>query len=86
MLIKKIYDSISIGDYLYNTLYSLNNWEIINHIITNSIAIPITIITSKNIKITNEVYNRYVSRSIIYTYNAKVLNTNNINKKSCLIV
>jgi hypothetical protein len=79
LLIKKIYDSISIGDYLYNTLYSVNNWDIINHIITNSIAIPLTIITSNNIKITKEVYNRYVSRSIIYTYNVKVLNTNNMN-------
>ena len=79
LLIKKIYDSISIGDYLYNTLYSLNNWEIINHIITNSIAIPLTIITSNKIKVTKELYNRYVSRSIIYTYNIKILNTNNIN-------
>jgi hypothetical protein len=79
LLIKKIYDSISIGDYLYNTLYSLNKWEIINHIITNSIAIPITIINSNKIKITKEVYNRYVSRCIIYTYNNKILNTNNIN-------
>lgn len=78
LLINKIYNSISIGDYLYNTLYSFNNWDIINHIITNSIVIPMNIIKKNKIKITSTNYNRYISRSIIYTYNVKLLNTNNI--------
>tara|TARA_Y100000389_G_scaffold198139_1_gene234090 strand:+ start:1987 stop:3204 length:1218 start_codon:yes stop_codon:yes gene_type:complete len=79
VLIKKIYHSISIGDYLYNTLYSFNNWELINHIITNSIAIPLQMIKVNKIRITAKDYNRYISRSIIYTYNVKILNTYDIN-------
>ena len=78
-LIYCIYQSISIGDNLYNNLYSLNDWDIINHVITHMVVIPIKLLLKNKIKITTCDYNRYVSRSIIYTYNTKLLNVNNIN-------
>ena len=78
-LIYCIYQSISIGDNLYNNLYSLNDWDIINHVITHMVVIPIKLLLKNKIKITTCDYNRYISRSIIYTYNTKLLNVNNIN-------
>ena len=57
----------------------MNDWDIINHVITHMVVIPIKLLLKNKIKITTCDYNLYVSRSIIYTYNTKLLNVNNIN-------
>ena len=73
-----IYYGNCISDYIYSTTNILYDWNMVNHIITNSIIIPLKILNKNNIKITCKDYNKYISRSIIYTYNIKLLNNNNL--------
>lgn len=73
-----IYFCNCISDYIYSTTNILYDWNMINHIITNSIIIPFKIMNKNNIKITCKYYNKYISRSIIYTHNIKLLNDNNL--------
>jgi len=72
-LLKRIYLNDTIGDNLYYKIHSHNDWGIINHIITNTIISPLYLLSKNKIKINEKVYNKYLSRSIIYTYNSKLL-------------
>ena len=73
MLLKRIYYNDTIGDNLYYKIHLHNDWGIINHIITNTIMYPLHLLSKNKIKINEKVYNKYLSRSIIYTYNSKLL-------------
>ena len=72
-LLKRIYLNDTIGDNLYYKIHSHNDWGIINHIITNTVISPLYLLSKNKIKINEKVYNKYLSRSIIYTYNSKLL-------------
>lgn len=72
-LIENIYYNTCISDYILNKMYITNDWNLINHIITNSIVYPYYIIKMNNINIDKIEYNKYISRCIIYTYNNNLL-------------
>ena len=61
------------GDLILNKMYLINDWSLVDHVITNTIIYPYYMIKSKNIKVLNIEYNKYISRCIIYTYNNKLL-------------
>ena len=73
MLLKRIYYNDTIGDNLYYNIHLHNDWGIINHIITNTIMYPLNLLSQNKIRLNEKVYNKYLSRSIIYTYNSKLL-------------
>ena len=77
-LLKSIYFASSVGDNLYYKIHQHNDWGIINHIITNTIAKPLYLLSKNKIKMKDRVYNKYLSSSIIYTYNSKLLVMNGI--------
>ena len=54
-------------------------FKIIDHTITNTVVRPLRYLLSSKIKLTTMEYNKYLSRSIIYTYNTKLLYLNEIN-------
>lgn len=80
--IKKIneyYQSNIIADIIYFKTHKNNDWDNIEHIITNGVVIPLHIISSLKIKIKEMIYNKYISRSIIYTHNNKLLYASSLN-------
>jgi hypothetical protein len=78
-LIKRIYGLICQGDMLLNKMHYLGDWSIINHIISNIVYAPIVLLNKFDIKPLEIDYNKFISRSIIYTYNIKLLNISQIN-------
>ena len=78
-LIQQIYQMNCFGDFFYFKIHQLNDWEIINHILTFSVVCPLRLLSIQKIKIINKTYNKYLSRSIIYTYNLKLLNNHGLN-------
>jgi hypothetical protein len=77
-LLKSIYLTNTVGDNCYYKINQHNDWGIINHIITHTIAHPLQILSKNKIKMKDRVYNKYLSRSIIYTYNSKLLAMNGL--------
>lgn len=77
--INEYYTSNIIADNIYLKTHKNNDWDNIEHIITNGITIPLHIISSLKIKIKEMIYNKYISRSIIYTHNNKLLHSSSIN-------
>jgi len=73
VLLKRIYLTNTIGDNLYYKIHLHNDWGIINHIITNTVMYPLHLLSKNKIRLNEKVYNKYLSRSIIYTYNSKLL-------------
>jgi hypothetical protein len=86
MLLKRIYLANTIGDNLYYKIHLYNDWGFINHIITNTIMSPLQLLSKNKIKINEKVYNKYLSRSIIYTYNSKLLTMNGLNTNVLSII
>ncbi len=78
-LLYQVYNSYSIGDNFQIYLQKLNDWDLIDHTITNTVVCPLRYLLSSKIKLTTMEYNKYLSRSIIYTYNTKLLYLNEIN-------
>jgi len=72
-ILLSIFNSSCIGDFLYTKLKMYNEWDIINHIITYSVLTPVMLLSKHGIKTKEKKYNKYLSRSIIYTYNNKLL-------------
>ena len=77
-IIKNIYNSNCIGDNILSFIHKFNDWLLLNHFITYSIVYPIYLMNLNKIKINELIYNKYVSKSIIYTYNIKLLSTHNL--------
>tara|TARA_B100000519_G_scaffold79329_2_gene68609 strand:+ start:378 stop:1556 length:1179 start_codon:yes stop_codon:yes gene_type:complete len=77
-LINHIYRSYCIGDLFNMGLQRNYDWELINHSITFTTIVPLKSLYRYNIKMNKMIYNKYLSRSIIYTYNNKLLSSNNL--------
>ncbi len=80
-LTKQVYEHTCYSDYILNKMYITNDWNLINHIITNSIVYPYYITKSKDINIHKIEYNKYISRCIIYTYNNNLLYSYNFDHR-----
>ena len=79
MVIHLIYYNNYLGDILLTKIHNILDWELIEHLITNTIVIPILLIRNNDVKILDMVYNKYISKCIIYTHNRKLLTCNQIN-------
>ena len=66
-LINHIYRSYCIGDLFNMGLQRNYDWELINHSITFTTIVPLKSLYRYNIKMNKMIYNKYLSRSIIYT-------------------
>ena len=73
LILNNIYNHMCYGDLILNKMYLINDWSLVDHVITNTIVYPYYMIKSKKIKVLNIEYNKYISRCIIYTYNNKLL-------------
>ena len=79
-IINKIYHLHCIGDNNLTYIYNNNYWELIKNIITNILVYPIQILKNNKINLNKEIrYNHYISKSIIHTYNTKLLKESNTN-------
>ena len=74
-----IYYNNYLGDILLTKIHNILDWELIEHLITNTIVIPILLIRNNDIKVLDMDYNKYISKCIIYTHNRKLLISNEIN-------
>ena len=74
----EIYHLYSISELYSNNIHEHNNWDYIEHIITCNIVSPIILLRLNKIEITKVDYNKYISKSIIYIHNCKLLNQNNL--------
>ena len=77
-LIHNIYLSCCIGDTFNNVLQKTYYWGLIDHITTMSLIIPLRYLTNHNIIMDRMIYNKYLSRSIIYTHSYKILQLHNL--------
>jgi len=77
----KLYHSLVQGDYLYTMIYHQNSWDNIEHVITFNVYVPLHyyIKNCDKIKENQLTYNKYLSHSIIYTHNSKLLTQNKYN-------
>ena len=84
--IHQIYLSNCISDNYHIKIHKLNNWDISEHMITQGILLPLYYLSKGKIKMQSMIYNKYLSRSIIYTFNSKLLYSYEINYQilSCL--
>lgn len=79
-IINKIYYLHCIGDNYLTYIYNNNNWELIKYIITNILIYPLHIFKINKINLNKEIKNNhYISKSIIHTYNTRLLKENNLN-------
>ena len=85
-LIHNILLSYCIGDTINHQLQIIYGWDLIDHIITNTIVLPLRYLSYNKVKMNRMIFNKYLSRSIIYTYNIKLLHHHglNISMLSCL--
>ena len=85
-LIHRIYLSYCIGDTFNNQWQKLYDWDLINYMVINTTLLPLRYLSYNKIKMNKMIYNKYLSRSIIYTYNNKLLHLYrlNIHILSCL--
>ena len=73
ILINNIFHSYCSGDIFHKHILYLNDWDLLNHMITGTIVNPILYLSLSKIKIDKIEFNKYLSKSIIYTYNNKLL-------------
>ena len=78
-LIHRIYLSYCIGDTFNNQWQKLYDWDLINHMVINTTLLPLRYLSYNKIKMNKMIYNKYLSRSIIYTYNNKLLHLHGLN-------
>ena len=78
LLIDKIYEFNIISDNLLNITHETNHWNFIDHIITVNIVSPIILLRLNKIEVLNIIYNKYISKCIIYIHNIKILTKYNI--------
>ena len=64
----------------------MNNWNYLDNIITCNIVYPIIILKKNNVSIGELKYNKYISKSIIYIHNCKLLKNNNLNYETLLFL
>ena len=76
-LLNEIYHLNCIGDNLLTFIHIINDWQLLEHLLTFSVVIPICKL-NKQVKIKDIIYNKYISKSIIYTHNIKLLHQSNI--------
>jgi len=71
----KLYHSLVQGDYLYTMIYHQNSWSNIENIITFNVYIPLHYYIKHCGKLSKVplIYNKYLSHSIIYIHNSKLL-------------
>ena len=79
ILLNEIYYHNYLGDILLSKIHIYSDWDLIEHLITNIIVKPILLLNHKKIKISNIIYNKYISKCIIYTYNRKLLIYHSLN-------
>ena len=77
-IIDKIYDNILLSDYI-NSILSYNNENIFSILVIFQITIPILLLKNNYNKenLNTIIFNKYISKSIIYTHNNTLLNTLN---------
>lgn len=75
----KIYELLSISEVYSQIIHENNNWNYIDNIITCNIVYPIVILKRNDVKIDSLIYNKYISKCIIYIHNSKLLNSLNLN-------
>lgn len=75
----KIYELLSISEVYSQIIHENNNWNYIDNIITCNIVYPIVILKRNDVKIDSLIYNKYISKCIIYIHNYKLLNSLNLN-------
>ena len=71
-LLNEVYHLNCIGDNLLTFIHIINDWQLLEHLLTFSVVLPICNL-NKHVKIKNIIYNKYISKSIIYTHNVKLL-------------
>lgn len=74
-IIDEIYYYQIIGDYIYTLIHQNNDWMLVEHLITYQIIVPYILLkeTIKKNKLKNMLYNKYISKSIIYTHNYNLI-------------
>ena len=74
-IIDEIYYNQIIGDYIYTLIHQNNDWTLVGHLITYQIIVPYLLLkeTIKKNKLKNMLYNKYISKSIIYTHNYNLI-------------
>ena len=77
-IINDIYYNNCIGDNTLSFFHKFNDWQLLNHFITYSIVYPIYLMNLNKVQLNELIYNKYVIKSIIYTYNIKLLITHNL--------
>ena len=82
-IIDEIYYHQIIGDYIYTLIHQNNNWMLIEHLITYQILVPYLLLKDKinKKKLKNMLYNKYISKSIIYTHNYNLIKVVSYNYK-----
>ena len=76
-LLNEVYHLNCIGDNLLTLIHIINDWQLLEHLLTFSVVLPICHL-NKHVKIKTLIYNKYISKSIIYTHNTKLLHQKNI--------
>ena len=71
-ILNEVYHLNCIGDNLLTLIHIINDWQLLEHLLTFSVVLPICNL-NKHVKIKNIIYNKYISKSIIYTHNVKLL-------------
>jgi len=74
-IISIIYENNSIADNIYKNLNEINDWNLINHILTFNTLSTIYYINKHNLLIKDIPYTKYISKSIIFIHKNKVLDT-----------
>ena len=74
-IIDEIYYHQIIGDNSLTLIHQNNNWTLIEHLITYQILVPYLLLKDKINKkgLENMLYNKYISKSIIYTHNYNLI-------------
>ena len=74
-IIDEIYYHQIIGDNFLTLIHQNNNWTLVEHLITYQILVPYLLLKDKinKKKLQNMLYNKYISKSIIYTHNYNLI-------------
>ena len=74
-IIDEIYYHQIIGDNLLTLIHQNNDWMLVEHLITYQVIVPYILLKDKinKKKLQNMLYNKYISKSIIYTHNYNLI-------------
>lgn len=78
IILDNIYKNSCISDNILTYIHYNNSWNSIGHHITFGILYPVLQIKKLYKKEVQFDYNKYISKCIIYTFNTKLLNINNL--------